>query len=164
MAESNKSPHPKKAAFLAAYASVATISHAAKLVGIDRSTHYDWLEKDPQYVKDFNEAKQTACDNLEAEARRRAVAGCEEVVYYQGVECGRVRKYSDTLLIVLLKAAMPEKYIERRAIEHSGDMGLQLKIAERIITNRMPAGVRERIKGNGNGRAPSGDDAASGAG
>jgi hypothetical protein len=126
MAESNKSPHPKKAAFLAAYASVATISHAAKLVGIDRSTHYDWLEKDPQYVKDFNEAKQTACDNLEAEARRRAVAGCEEVVYYQGVECGRVRKYSDTLLIVLLKAAMPEKYIERRALEHSGSMGLKI--------------------------------------
>jgi len=128
MGDSNESPHPKKAAFLAAYAKVATVSHAAKLVEMDRCTHYEWLKTDPQYAEAFREAKLEACDNLEAEARRRAMVGCEEVIYYQGVECGRVRKYSDTLLIVLLKANMPDKYIERRAIELAGTVGVNAAV------------------------------------
>jgi len=168
MGDSNESPHPKKAAFLAAYAKVATVSHAAKLVEMDRCTHYDWLKTDPQYAEAFREAKLEACDNLEAEARRRAMVGCEEVIYYQGVECGRVRKYSDTLLIVLLKANMPQKYIERRAIEHTASGDTALKIAERIVTDRMPPAVAARMSGNGNGngngRADPRDDAAPDAG
>lgn len=160
--ESHEIPHPKKVAFLTAYSTVATISHAAKLVGIDRSTHYDWLDTDPQYKEAFEEAKLTACDNLEAEARRRAMVGCEEVIYYQGVECGRVRKYSDTLLIVLLKANMPERYIERRAIEHAGTVGVKTAVvpAEELtdvelatIAARGRRGADTTPQGkNGNGR------------
>ena len=43
------------------------------------------------------------CDALEAEARRRAVEGVRKPVFYQGVICGWVGEYSDTLLIFLLK-------------------------------------------------------------
>jgi len=75
----------KKTKFLDAFASVGTITHAANITGIDRSTHYVWLSRDPEYKLAFEEAEQGAIDSLEAEARRRAMAG------------------SDTLLIFLLK-------------------------------------------------------------
>jgi hypothetical protein len=85
----------KKKAFIKAYANAGTIRAAAELVGIHRATHYDWLEKDPQYVKDFQQSEKDAADSLEAEARRRAFEG------------------SDTLLIFLLKGFKPERYKER---------------------------------------------------
>ena len=42
-------------------------------------------------------------------------------VYYQGKEVGQIRKFSDTLLIFLLKGARPETYRERH--EHTGKHG-----------------------------------------
>ena len=111
-----------QARFLAAFAMLGTISHAALETGIDRQTHYNWLKADPEdYGKAYAEAEEMASDMLEREARRRAVDGVEEPVFYQGQVCGRVRKMSDTLLIFLLKGARPEKYRER--FEHSGPGG-----------------------------------------
>ena len=34
-------------------------------------------------------------------------------MFYKGAVCGHVRRYSDTLLMFLLKAHRPEKYRER---------------------------------------------------
>ena len=51
---------------------------------------------------------------LEREARRRAVEGVEEPVgFYKGEPSAYVRKYSDTLLIFLMKGARPDKYRDR---------------------------------------------------
>ena len=47
---------------------------------------------------------------IEAEARRRAVDGVDEPVYYQGKEVGTVRRYSDVLLIFLLKGLRPQRF------------------------------------------------------
>lgn len=108
--------------FLTSFAEMGTITHAAKATGIDRQTHYNWLESDPEYAERFKEADEQATDNLEREARRRAVAGVEEPVFYQGDIVGHIRKMSDTLLIFLLKGAKPEKYRER--FEHTARGGL----------------------------------------
>ena len=79
-----------------------------------RSSHYRWREKDSEYREAFDQAKEDATDVLEAEAHRRAVEGVEESVgWYKGVPGGTVRRYSDVLLIFLLKALRPEKYRER---------------------------------------------------
>lgn len=102
----------KRTAFLEAYAEQGTISHAAKSVGIDRSTHYEWLE-DPAYAARFSEAHERSIEALEREGRRRAIEGTEEPVYQGGRMVGTIRKYSDTLLIFLLKAARPGTYRER---------------------------------------------------
>ena len=59
---------------------------------------------------------ENAADLLEEEARRRAHDGVDEPVWFQGVQCGTVRKYSDTLLIFLLKGAKPDKYRERSSV------------------------------------------------
>jgi hypothetical protein len=61
-----------------------------------------------------------AADALEAEAIRRAFEGQEEPTgWYKGQPGGYVRRYSDTLLIFLLKGAKPEKYADRMELRGS---------------------------------------------
>lgn len=114
----------KQRAFLAAYAETGNITAAAKLSKVARKTHYRWLD-DQAYSADFADAHEQACDALEAEARRRAHDGVDEPVFYKGSVCGAVRRYSDTLLIFLLKGAMPEKYKDRveNRIKREGILG-----------------------------------------
>jgi len=119
----------KQRACLNAYKETGgNITRAAECVGITRQTHYDWLESDPEYVEEFKKAEQEAADRLEEEARRRAVEGWEEPVFHKGKVVGAVRKYSDALLIFLLKGAKPEKYKERVANEHSGKVEADVKV------------------------------------
>jgi hypothetical protein len=109
--------HPKKRGFLAAYAQTGNVKLACEAARVGRSSHYRWLEHDPDYVEEFEQAKKDAVDVLEAEARRRAVEGWEEPVgWYKGEAGGKVRRYSDTLLIFLLKGAAPHKYRERMEV------------------------------------------------
>ncbi len=79
-----------------------------------RATHYEWMEKNPAYRRAFEEAQEDAADTLEAEVYRRAVTGVEKPVgWYKGVAGGKVREYSDVLLMFYLKALRPEKFRER---------------------------------------------------
>lgn len=71
-------PTTKKDRFIAAYGETGTITAAADLAGIHRSTHYDWLKTDAAYAGRFEAAKEEAAERLEAEARRRAVEGVLE--------------------------------------------------------------------------------------
>ena len=103
----------RKKRFLANFAKLGNITYAAKAAGIDRTCHYDWLEKDEKYAERFHSAQEEAADLLEAEVLRRGVKGVVEPVYYKGEICGRVRKYSDVLLIFLLKGVRPNKFRDR---------------------------------------------------
>ncbi len=122
--ETDKIGHPKKRAFLAAFRETASVSRAATMAGIRRGTHYDWL-KDEAYAASFRIAQERAIQSLEDEAVRRAYEGIEEPVFQAGRQVGVVRKYSDTLLIFLLKGLRPQKYKDRIAAEHSGEAGGQ---------------------------------------
>ena len=57
-------------------------------------------------------------DALEQEARRRALEGVEEPVFCRGERVGVIRRYSDALLILLLKAKRPEQF--RDVVDLSG--------------------------------------------
>jgi hypothetical protein len=131
-------PPLKQRAFLAAYAKCGNITRAAALAKVARSRHYEWLS-DPDYEAAFAAAGEEACDLLEAEARRRAVDGIEEPVVYQGElsvrrdSLGRrtahpltIRRYSDVLLIFLLKAQRPDKYRDNWRGELTGPGGAPL--------------------------------------
>ena len=109
--------HLKKRAFLLAFSRLGNIRRACAVANVDRQSHYNWLRDDPEYASAFENAKLDACDRLEAEARRRAVRGTVRPVFYRGVQCGGIREYSDTLLIFLLKGALPEKYGDKQKTE-----------------------------------------------
>src|SRR5947209_17637730 len=117
--------NPRQRAFLAAFSECGTIKEAARCADISRQSHYDWLRSSSDYAVAFAEAENEAGEALEAEARRRAVEGFVEPVVYQGKLCYEIdeatgekkpigiRKFSDTLLIFLMKGAIPEKYKDR---------------------------------------------------
>jgi len=93
------------------------VSKACAVLGLARQRVYEWREADKDFAVAWDEAVEFGTDELEEEARRRAFAGVDEPVFYQGEECGAVRKYSDTLLIFLLKGRKPDKYRERVSID-----------------------------------------------
>jgi len=122
---------PKKtAAFLDALRSGLSVSHAARLTGFSRTTWYLARRDDPALAADWESACEEGADRLEDEAVRRAVEGVrkERTVTSQGRalrdEHGNLVKdvdidYSDTLLIFLLKGRRPDKYAERRKVDHT---------------------------------------------
>lgn len=121
-----------QAVFLAAYRESGNIRLACEVAGLTRTTHYAWLKEDPDYAERFKYAQMEAAELLEEEARRRAVEGVDEPVgWYQGSPGGTVRRYSDTLLIFLLKGAKPEKYRER--YEHSGVDGAPMRMLVEFV-------------------------------
>lgn len=131
-----KTRNIKKGAFLAAFSQCGIISRAAELAKIDRSCHYEWI-KNPDYKKQFEEAEIKVANLLEDEAIRRAKEGWDEPVFYAGQQCGVIRKYSDTLLIFILKGLKPEKYRERYDHEHSGNITHNIKIIDYTSIGKM---------------------------
>ncbi len=127
-------------AFLNEFAQSGHVGNSAAKVPVDRTTVYLWRE-DPEFEKLFELARKRAVTVLEDEAHRRAFSGVDEPVFYKGSKCGVVRKYSDTLLIVLLKANAPEKYRER--IENSFDNSKPLEITVRWDGNKRDEIVKE---------------------
>lgn len=113
-------------AFLAAFAKTCRIDRAAEAAGIHRQTHYDWMRDDPAYVVMFEEAKALAHQVLEDAAVDRAVDGWDEPVFHEGKPCGVIRKRSDRLLEVLLRAKKPAEYRDRSTVEHTGKDGAPL--------------------------------------
>lgn len=124
----------KRDAFLAAFAELGTVTHAAQSVGIDRKRHYEWMDTDPEYPHLFSEAGVKAKEAMVREARRRAIEGTEKPIYQGGKLVGTIREYSDTLLIFLMKGAMPETYRER--VDVTMDIpGLAARIASEFGTD-----------------------------
>ncbi len=113
-----------KRRFLGLFADLGRIDAAAQAAGIHRDTHYAWLKSDPWYAAEFEKAKEKSYDRLEDEALRRAVEGTDEPVYHGGKRVGFVRKYSDVLLIFLLKGRRPEVFRERYDLQHHGSVSL----------------------------------------
>jgi hypothetical protein len=103
----------KSAEFLEALSQTCNITRSCEICGLPRRTVYDWRAADPEFAKAWEDALDKGADVLEDEAKRRAHDGVEEPVYYGGKQVGTVRKYSDVLLIFLLKGARPKKYGDR---------------------------------------------------
>ena len=104
---------------MAELASHGNVSQACQASRICRQHAYRIRNRNTQFRGAWDEAIETGLDGLEGEARRRAVEGWDEPVFGklgpgQGTgQVGTVRKFSDTLLIFLLKGGRPEKYGER---------------------------------------------------
>jgi len=140
----SKKPHQdaltkaKQRAFLTALALHGTITAASLEVGLDRSTHYDWMNQET-YAEAFHEAEHIYADSIRDEVRQRGRDGWLEPVVYQGqiqyawerdkygerildkddlpiAHMVVIRKKSDRLLELLAKAKCSEF---RDKLEHS---------------------------------------------
>lgn len=80
------------------------VTRACAEVDISRQTAYNHRESDPEFAKAWEDAVDKGIDVLEDEARRRAFDGVDEPVFYQGKEVAKIKRYSDFLMGLMLKA------------------------------------------------------------
>jgi hypothetical protein len=80
---------------------------------MNRGTHYDWLEQSELYRAAFEKSEKVAARTLEDEAIRRCHQGVKKAVYYKGKVVGYEMEYSDSLMSLILKGALPKKYRDR---------------------------------------------------
>jgi hypothetical protein len=104
------------------------VTRAARDTGVARSTVYHAREHDEAFATAWGDIAEMTLERMEAEAIRRAVDGVDRAVYYQGMEVGLERQYSDTLLIFLLKAGRPDKYRENINIRHAGELRVSVPV------------------------------------
>ena len=106
----------RREGFLKAVAETGNITAAVELAGTSRTRVYELRKVDEDFRAAWDEAENSASDKLEAEAWRRAVDGVQEPLISAGKivrdDDGQpiaVRRYSDNLLLALLKAHRPPR-------------------------------------------------------
>jgi len=102
--------------FLKTLAETGSVATSAALAGTSRTRVYELRKTDPAFASAWEDAEEIAGDRLEEEARRRAVKGVKEPLVSAGKlvrdENGQpitVTRYSDNLLLALLKAHRPPR-------------------------------------------------------
>ena len=128
--------------FLTALAETGIVSVAVEIAGTSRTRVYELRKRDTAFGMAWDEAEEQAADALEAEAWRRAVDGVPEPLVSAGKvvrdDDGQplaIRRYSDNLLLALLKARRPERFKDRAVVEHDIADGL----ADRLEAARQRA-------------------------
>ena len=137
-----------QAQFCRAYEETGTITHAARAVGLSRQAHYDWIADpdDDEYKRLWAEAQEGFIEWLEREAARRAAEGYEVGQYYQGTKVGVERRYSDYLLMFLLKGRRPEVYKDRQELTGPGGGPVQVQAVRSDALARLPAEALEALR------------------
>lgn len=115
----------QKQTFLDALARTGIVADALREAGIKSLANIKrWRETDEQFAAGYEEAEATAADALESEARRRAIEGVQRKRYDKdGNLISEEIVYSDTLMLALLKANKPDKFIDRSKSEISNPDG-----------------------------------------
>lgn len=155
-----------KSAVIEGVANGLTVKDAAARAGISRTNVYIASDKDDEFAAAMRRAHDEGADQLEAEARRRAVEGVTRKKFDKGVpiidpQTGEQyieREYSDTLLIFLLKGRRPDIFGERVKHEHTG----KTFDAESAATDLL-AEIRRSLGGNGAATGPRGENIEQGA-
>ena len=107
-------PHARE--FLRAYVKTLTIADAADVVGIARSTHYNWLEKMPGYPEAFEYAQREAKDQWHAILKDRVNNGLEERLYDADGNLKHRRIRQDAALLKMqMMAVDPDTFAPERS-------------------------------------------------
>ena len=115
-----------KPAFIEALRATGNVTRAAQYAGRSRNQAYHVRRHSEDFAAQWDEALEEGTDLLEAEARRRAVTGIDKPVYYKGEVVGSITKYSDRLLMFLLRAHRPQKFRDGGKVKQTGatDVGV----------------------------------------
>jgi hypothetical protein len=109
----------------------------AKLLGIGKSTFYEWQNKHPEFSDALKEGKQIADMEVEQElwgkCHGQMIIERKEKVLRDGtivtVQEERFVPASDTAIIFWLKNRKPEMWREKQQIEHSGSMDISVSVS-----------------------------------
>jgi len=116
--------------FLIAYRETGNKSLAASMAGVSTVTIGQWGRYYPQFKMCLELVKEQVIDDLEQEARRRAFQGVlEPTGWYQGQPGAYVKRYSDNLLMFLIKAHRPQ-FRDTTQAQGSGGVAVQVNVTD----------------------------------
>lgn len=91
-----KSTEDKKGAFVKAFAqSRGIIAPACKAVSINRTTYYDWMERDPAFAEAVEAIRQEQIDTVESALLNKIEDGDTTAVIFYLKTKGKERGYSE---------------------------------------------------------------------
>ena len=96
----------KKAMLDALEKSLGVVTTAAKNVGIERVTHYRWMEADREYKAAVEELENVALDFAESHLHKQIKDGSTSATQF-----------------LLKTKGKPRGYVEKQEIQHSGNIG-----------------------------------------
>ena len=132
-------------AFLAALENTGSVTAAAEAAGVHRTAAYKHRQTDKQFSQQWDEALERGADVLEDEARRRALEGVDEPVFYKGEKVGTVKKYSDLCLIFLLKGLRPQRWRESRASMAPAELNKMIEVELKRLAAKNEAELSEAV-------------------
>ena len=130
----------KKAKAIAAIGKYGNVTDACRVAGVSDTTFYRHLNKDPDFARSCELAREKAAKPLETLAWERATQGAPEKVIRNGEVVQIKVKPSDAMLGMLLKASDPKKY---------GRMsrgGATRKQIEKKLRKTIEAETREKMR------------------
>lgn len=106
----DKTEQHKKAMLEALEQSLGVVTSACKSVGIGRTTHYLWMDTDPEYKKAVDDLSNVALDYAESKLH------------------SQIKKENPTAIIFYLKTKGKKRgYVERQEIAHEGMKTFQIE-------------------------------------
>ena len=106
----DKTEQHKKAMLEALEQSLGVVTSACKSVGIGRTTHYLWMENDPEYRRAVDDLSNVALDYAESKLH------------------SQIKKENPTAIIFYLKTKGKKRgYVERQEISHEGMKTFQIE-------------------------------------
>jgi hypothetical protein len=135
-------------------AATGSVRKSAALIGTQTSRLYELRKYDEKFDEAWEKAEDIAAAALEAEAWRRATQGVPETVVSGGKIMRHddgtpmmIRRHSDRLLELLLRAHLPEKYREHSAIHLYGQNGgpIEIETARDRLAAKLEA-MAERLR------------------
>ena len=112
--------------FLNVLRDCVNITSACRQIQVSPQTILRRRKSDVKFARDFDQCMDEAIDMMEGEARRRAVDGYKEPVFRNGKQIGEITRYSDSLLMFLMKANRPEKYRDSVRPSTYGDLNIEI--------------------------------------
>lgn len=112
----------RRKAFLQAFKVNGNVSEAARVAGIRRETVYRWLDSNAEFKAAFDEAEQEAVDQVERVAHELATGVHAKPVVSAGKLVTHEPIYSERMIELILKARRPDRYKDKREVEHSGEI------------------------------------------
>jgi hypothetical protein len=114
------------------------VTQAAELAGIERTTHYKWLESDPEYKQAFEQMPDIALDFVESQAYKGIEDGDKSLIIFYLKTKGRKRGYverseninrniDESFDISKLNDEQLQQYIEYTEKLFKGDSGKEEK-------------------------------------
>lgn len=137
-------PKAARVRFLDALARTGNLPVAYDAAGVSRHRLNVLRKDDAEFAELWDEAIEAGLERLEGEAMQRALEGIEETVYYHGEQIDTVRRYSDRLLIFLLKTLRPEKYGDKATVDTEETDDSLTRFLEQVMRDSQEADEQQK--------------------